>query len=149
MASKFDTRKEIGLKNSIFAVSFSPEGLLKVIFPFFTLYDILPKSNSSIRLNASVRDSPSATISKDFSLKIETSYNSELQGGNGGFGAIDTEFNVNITDYTENHIKGNFSGSLVYYTIEHINNVNYFTIDEEISFENKPIINGTFEIYTP
>jgi hypothetical protein len=48
VASKFDTRKEIGLKNSIFAVSFSPEGLLKVIFPFFTLYDILPNSNSSI-----------------------------------------------------------------------------------------------------
>ena len=43
VASKFDTRKEIGLKNSIFAVSFSPAGLLKVIFPFFTLYDILPK----------------------------------------------------------------------------------------------------------
>lgn len=90
---------------------------------------------------------PETSDEKNFWLHLETTYSTELQGGYTGWSSPDTKLSVTITEITEERIKGSFTGDLVYYDIEMKNGAKYMTINEEITNVNKPIINGTFDVF--
>lgn len=90
---------------------------------------------------------PETSSEKTFWLFIETTYQSRLQGGYAGWGSPETKLSVTITEITDDRIKGSFTGDLVYYNIETIDGAEHRTIDEEITNVNKPIINGTFDVF--
>lgn len=86
---------------------------------------------------------------KHFFLHLETTYSSELRGGYTNiWGSPKTNLAVNITEITEERVKGSFSGELVYYYREELENgALQYTMDEEITNVNQPIINGTFDVF--
>ena len=90
---------------------------------------------------------PETSSEKAFWLFIETTYQSRLEGGYAGRISPETKLSVTITEVTDDRIKGSFTGDLVYYNIETIDGAEHRTIDEEITNRNKPLINGTFDVF--
>lgn len=92
---------------------------------------------------------PETSEDKHFWLQIE-SWGCELRAGycRGGFFPDKTNLSVTIDEASESKIIGSFSGELIYYNREELDNgAISLTIDEEITNVNIPVINGTFEIY--
>ena len=90
---------------------------------------------------------PETSSEKAFWLFIETTYQSKLEGGYAKWGSTGTNLSVTITEITDERIKGSFTGDLVYYNIETIDGVEHKTVDDEITNVNKPLINGTFDVF--
>lgn len=91
---------------------------------------------------------PETSDEKHFWLKLETTYQAELQAGYSGWGSPKTEITVVISEITEDRIKGSFTADLIYYNVEILEGgAKRLTIEEEISYVNKPIINGTFDVF--
>ena len=90
---------------------------------------------------------PNNSDTKHFFLRLETTYSSELHGGYTGWNVPNTKISVTISELTEDRIKGNFTADLVCYNVDMTDGVKHLTIDDEISNVNKPVINGTFDVF--
>lgn len=90
---------------------------------------------------------PQISDDKNIWVRIETTYSSELHGGNRGIGGAKTDITISITEITDMRIKGSFTASLVYYDVEMVGGGKRMNLNDEISYTNQPIVNGTFDLF--